>query len=121
MVEKKEFWSIDELVSLTDTVQEEEIEFKGKGVQFQYCELAEEEEPKFTPLDSSATEEEKLDFYTKVGTDRIVKMIEKANKLTPDGTTINADNWGKLPTTLRYLIGNKMMGVEQDVTANFTL
>ena len=118
---EKEIWSIEELVSLTDTVQKEEIDFKGKQMQFQYCELSEEEEPKFVPLDDTATEQEKLDFYTKVGTERIVKMIEKANKLNEKGSTITEENWGKLPTTLRYLIGNKIMGVEQDVTANFTL
>jgi len=118
---EKEIWSIEELVSLTDTVQKEEIDFKGKQMQFQYCELSEEEEPKFVPLDDTATEQEKLDFYTKVGTERIVKMIVKANKLNEKGSTITEENWGKLPTTLRYLIGNKIMGVEQDVTANFTL
>ena len=45
--EKQEYWSIEELVSLTDKVQEKEIEFREKLVKFQWCELAESEEPKF--------------------------------------------------------------------------
>ena len=39
--ETQDYWSIDELVSLTDEVQEREIEFREKLVKFQWCELAE--------------------------------------------------------------------------------
>ena len=52
---KTEMWSMDDLVALTDEVQEGEIEFKEKLVKFQYCELVEKEEPKFRPLSVSYT------------------------------------------------------------------
>ena len=51
--EKQEYWSIEELVSLTDKVQEKEIEFREKLVKFQWCELAESEEPKVLMIDDS--------------------------------------------------------------------
>ena len=35
---KTEMWSMDDLVALTDEVQEGEIEFKEKLVKFQFCE-----------------------------------------------------------------------------------
>ena len=47
MTEKK-IWSMDELVALTDEVQKEQVEYRGKVVEFQFCELTEKEEPKFT-------------------------------------------------------------------------
>ena len=37
--EKKEIWSMDQLVALTDEVQMETTEFRGKLVEFQFCEL----------------------------------------------------------------------------------
>ena len=39
--EKQEYWSIDDLVELTDNVQEKEVEFREKMVKFQWCELSE--------------------------------------------------------------------------------
>ena len=33
MTEEKEMWTIDELVSMTDTVQQTEIEWQGKSLQ----------------------------------------------------------------------------------------
>ena len=44
---EKQYWSIDELLELTETVQEDELEYKGKSIRFQWCELSESEEPKF--------------------------------------------------------------------------
>ena len=40
MTEKK-FWSMDELVALTDEVTINEIVFRGRLMEFQYCELTE--------------------------------------------------------------------------------
>ena len=54
MVKKEEIenvdnvWTIDELVALTDKVQTEELDFRGKKFSFHFCELVESEEPKFT-------------------------------------------------------------------------
>ena len=57
--ETQDYWSIDELVSLTDEVQEREIEFREKLVKFQWCELAESEEPKVLMVDDNMPAEEK--------------------------------------------------------------
>jgi len=119
--EKQEYWSIEELVSLTDTVQEKEIEFREKLVKFQWCELSESEEPKMKGLNDAMTEEEKMELYQKIGSDRCLKMIEKANSKNPEGETLNAVTWAALPTTLRYQIANKILGVEGEVKENFTL
>ena len=66
------------------------------------------------------TDEEKLSFYQEVGTARVIKMVTKANEKNPDGEVINEENWAKLPTTLRYQISNKILGVEQEASENFT-
>ena len=48
-------------------------------------------------------------------------MIEKANDKNPDDATLSAETWSALPTTLRYQIANKILGVEGEVKENFTL
>jgi hypothetical protein len=37
-------------------------------------------------------------------------MITKANGKNPDGITITDDNWGKMPTTLRWQISGTVLG-----------
>ena len=61
--EKQEYWSVDELVELTDKVQEREVEFREKLVKFQWCELSESEEPKMLVIDDSMPEEERKEAY----------------------------------------------------------
>ena len=56
-----------------------------------------------------------------VGTGRVKAMIDKANKINPEGATVSADNWGALPSTLRFSIANEIMGLEMDVSENFTI
>ena len=48
-------------------------------------------------------------------------MIEKANKKQPANASIMAENWGMLPTSLRYKISNHIMGVESSESENFTI
>ena len=60
-------------------------------------------------------------FYSKIGNQRIVAMIEKANKKAPADATIFEENWGMLPTSLRYKISNYIMGVESSDGENFTI
>ena len=48
-------------------------------------------------------------------------MIEKANKKNPEGTSLTKEHWEKLPTTLKYTIANKVIGLEQDAAENFTI
>lgn len=112
-------WTMEDLVALTDEVQAGEIEFRGKTLKFQFCELVEKEEPKFKPLSDRASEEDKMAYYTEIGGNRILAMLEKANDKSPDGPTISKDNWKLLPTTLRYQISNQIMGVEQESRENF--
>ena len=43
----EDVWTIEELVALADEVQNGEVEYRGKTVNFQFCELTEAEDPKF--------------------------------------------------------------------------
>jgi hypothetical protein len=118
MTEKK-IWSMDELVALTDEVQKEEVEYRGKVVEFQFCELTEKEEPKFTGIAEDLPEEEKMAMYQEIGSNRVIKMLQKANEKAPDGPVITDEQWVLLPTTLRYNITNKILGAEDDAKENF--
>ena len=118
---KAEMWTMEALVALTDEVQEGEINFRDKVVKFQFCELVEKEEPKFRPLSDRAAEEEKMAYYTEIGGNRILAMLEKANEKNPDGPSIDREHWPLLPTTLRYNIANEIMGIEQESRENFPL
>jgi hypothetical protein len=120
-VTTKNTWTMDDLVSLTDEIQVSNIEFRGKNVEYQFCELVEKEEPKFKPLSDRASEEEKMTYYTDIGARRILAMLEKANEKNPDGPCITEEHWGLLPTTLRYQISNDIMGIEQESRENFPL
>ena len=119
--ENTESWSLEELTSMTDEVQEETVLFKEKNLTYQYCELTAAEEPNFGSLPDGASDEEKMAYYTKIGGDRILSMLVKANDKKPDGPCISKEKWELLPTTLRYSISNQIMGVKEDVAANFTL
>ena len=118
---KTEMWTMDDLVALTDEVQQGEIEFREKVVKYQFCELVEKEEPRFRPLSDRATEDEKMAYYTEIGGNRILAMLEKANNKEPDGPCIDREHWPLLPTTLRYAISNDIMGIEQESRENFLL
>ncbi len=120
MTKTKEMWTIDDLVSLTDTVQEGSVTYRGKKFLFQFCELTEAEEPKNIFDKVFKSDEEKLSFYQEIGTQRVIKMVTKANEKNPDGVVLDEENWAKLPTTLRYQISNKILGVEQEASENFT-
>ena len=115
----QEMWTMDDLVALTDEVQEGEIEFRNRILKYQFCELVEKEEPKFKPLRDSASEEEKMAYYTELGGNRILAMLRKANEKNPEGPAISDENWVLLPTTLRYQISNQIMGIEQESRENF--
>ena len=110
MTEKKnEVWTIEELISLTETIQTKEIEYNGKSLSLQWCELTESEEPQMGLPDPNAPEEEQNAHFAKLAAARVLKMIQKANNKNPEGTVISEDSWGKLPTTLRWNISNTIM------------
>lgn len=119
--ETTDLWSMDDLIALTDEVQQGEVEFRGKLVKYQFCELVEKEEPKFKPVPDTASEEQKMAMYTEIGSKRILRMLEKANEKNPEGPSITKEHWGLLPTTLRYQISNDIMGIEQESRENFPL
>ena len=112
---EKEVWSMEDLLSLTDEVQTEEMEYKGKTVNLQFCELVESEEPKMAMPSEDAPEEDKNAYYASIANEKIIKMIEKANEKNPDGAFITGEVWSKLPTTLKYRISAKVMGTETEV------
>mgnify|MGYP003111470806 CR=1 FL=1 len=118
---EKESWSMDELVALTDEVQDGEVDFRGKAFKFQFCELAEKEEPKMKLPGDNVSEEEKMESYQKIGAQRVKAMLMKANDKNPKGNCIDVELWDKLPTTLRYQISNVILGVEGEAKENFTL
>jgi hypothetical protein len=89
----KEVWTIDDLVALTETVQSAEVEYQGKLLPIQWCELTESEEPKIAQL-------------------RVGKMISKANTMNPDNITLTDETWIKLPTTIRWQVSGKILGGE---------
>ena len=113
--EKMESWSMDDLIALTDEIQTEELEYKGKSLQIQWCELVEAEEPKMSIPSDDTPDDEKNDYYAQLASDKVQKMIKKANEKNPEGTFLTADIWSKLPTSLKYKVSAKVMGTETDV------
>ena len=107
---KSETWNIDELIALTETVQTGEVDYQGKKLLFQYCELTEGEEPKLEMPADEATEDEKNEVYQKVGLSRIKTMVVKANKKNPEGATLTEENWDKIPSTVRWGISQAILG-----------
>ena len=110
MTEEKQVWSIEELIAMTDTVQTKDIEWQEKTLKIQYCELTEEEEPKMVLPSDDMPSEEVNEYYRELASERVTRMINKANKKNPEGITISDDNWGKLPTTLRWQISGTVLG-----------
>ena len=117
MTEKKDTWTIDELVNLTNKVQKGETEYNGKKFTFQYCELTEGEEPKMKFAPDGASEEEKNEKFKEIGQARIIAMIAKANEKNPEGISITQENWSELPSTIRWGVSNSILGSADD--ANF--
>ena len=112
MTEEKqiEVWTIEELISMTDTVQHKDIEWQGKNLKIQYCELTEEEEPKMLLPDDDLPTEEQNEYYREIASQRVARMIAKANDKNPEGATLTEENWGKMPTTLRWQISGTILG-----------
>ena len=121
--EEKEtdIWTIESLVALTDKVQNEKIDYRGKSLEIQFCELTDEEEPVGSFKENFENEEERMAYYQEIGTLRVLKMLEKANEKVPENKLIDGETWTKLPTTLRYAIANKIMAINAEVRENFTM
>jgi hypothetical protein len=117
--EKKQIWSIDELVALTEDVQQVEIEYNGKTLPVQWCELTEAEEPKISVPDADLPEEDKNQHFAEIASKRMIAMMEKANERNPEGKVIDEESWSKLPTTLRWNISNTILQVKADINQDF--
>ena len=118
MTEEKEMWTVDELVAMVNQVQEKEIQWSGKALKIQWCELVEAEEPKMLMPDDDAPSEETTEYYKKLAGVRVLTMIEKGNEKKPESKTIDKDNWDSLPTTLRWSISSTVLGTANP--ENFT-
>ena len=71
------------------------------------------------PLDDSASEEDKSDWYQKVGSERILAMMKKAHDKNPEGNFVEEESWKKLPATLRYKIIAEVLNIDGETKANF--
>lgn len=116
---KKEIWTIDELVELTEKVQTDSVTYLEKELPIQWCDLVESEEPKvdLAAVDS-ADETAKQEIFAKFGTQRVLAMIEKANSKNPEGATITRDSWEKIPATIRWQLSGSILG-NKDSGENF--
>ena len=114
-----EIWTIDELVELTEKVQTDSLTYLEKELPIQWCDLVESEEPKvdLAAVDS-ADEGAKQELFAKFGTERVLAMIEKANKKNPKGITITRDSWEKIPATIRWQLSGTVLG-NKDTGENF--
>jgi hypothetical protein len=114
-----EVWTIDELVELTEKVQTDSITYLEKELPIQWCDLVESEEPKvdLAAVDS-ADESTKQELFAKFGTERVLAMIEKANKKNPEGASITRDSWDKIPATIRWQLSGTVLG-NKDTGENF--
>ena len=110
MEEEKTYWTMEDIVSITETVQEAELEYNGKYLKLQWCELTEAEEPKLVIPSDDIPEEEKTKLYIEMAADRTKKAISKADKKNPEGAQLDINEWEKIPTTLRFAIQNKVLG-----------
>jgi len=113
---KTDLWTIEDLVQLTETVQKGTVEYNGKEVPLQWCELTEAEEPKMLMPDDALSEEEKNSHYTRLAGQRVMNMISKANKMDEDSIFITEENWPKFPSTLRWRITNQILQTEEAKT-----
>ena len=114
-----EIWTIDELVELTEKVQTDSLTYLEKELPIQWCDLVESEEPKvdLAAVDS-ADESTKQELFAKFGTERVLAMIEKANKKNPEGASITRDSWDKIPATIRWQLSGTVLG-NKDTGENF--
>ena len=112
MTDEKQYWSVDELESLTETVQEAEVEYQDKLIKVSWCELTESEEPKALVIDESLSEEEKNTQYLELAKERIAAMMKKAQDKKPDTSVLSIDVYGKLPSSAKFIVTNKMLGVD---------
>ena len=112
MEEEKQYWSVEDLESLTENVQTTEVEYQGKFIKISWCELTESEEPKVLTVDDSLSEAEKNEEYLKLAKERVSKMMAKAQEKQPVDSVISLKTYDLLPASAKFTISNKILGVE---------
>jgi|TARA_R100001082_G_C4364518_1_gene161177 hypothetical protein len=112
--EANEMWTIEELVQMTEKVQSTNLDWQGKKLHIQWCELVEAEEPKMAIPTDDMPEEEQTEYFKKMASERVLAMIKKANDKNPEGTSLTEENWGSLPTTLRWSISSTILGTQAE-------
>ena len=106
-----EIWTIDELVELTEKVQTDSITYLDKELPIQWCDLVESEEPKVDLASIDAADEgQKQEIFAHFGTERVLAMVEKANKKNPKGAIITRESWDKIPATIRWQLSGSVLG-----------
>ncbi len=111
MTEEKQYWTVEELESLTETVQETEITYQKKSIKLSWCELTESEEPKALAIDENLSEEDKNKAYLELARERVAAMMTKAQEKSVDESVLSVSVFEKLPTTLKFLVSNKILGI----------
>ena len=109
--ETQEYWSLDELESLTDTVQEAEVDYQGKMIKVSWCELTESEEPKAMVLDENLSEDEKNAQFLELAREKTKTMMHKAHDKQPDGSVLSVEVYDKLPAAVKFAVSNKVLGI----------
>ena len=109
-MKEKQYWTMEELSALTETVQSGEVEYGNKSLAIQWCELTEAEEPKMSLPDDDLPEDEKNAKFAEMGQNKVVAMIIKANDMNPDGVSLTQEVWDKLPSTVKYSVSNVVLG-----------
>jgi hypothetical protein len=112
MEEEKQYWTVEDLESLTETVQEAEVKYQGKFIKISWCELTESEEPKALVVDDSLSEEEKNAEYLELAKERITAMMKKAQEKKPDSNVLSLEVYNLLPSSAKFIVTNKMLGVD---------
>ena len=112
--EANEMWTIEELVQMTEEVQSTDLDWQGKKLHIQWCELVEAEEPKMAIPTDDMPEEEQTEHFKKMASERVIAMINKANNKNPEGQTLTGENWASLPTTLRWSISSTILGTQSE-------
>ena len=112
MEEEKQYWTVEDLESLTETVQEAEVKYQYKYIKISWCELTESEEPKAVVVDDSLSDEERNQRYLELAKERISAMINKGQTKKPDASVLSMDVYDKLPSSAKFIITNKMLGVD---------
>ena len=110
--EEKQYWTVEDLESLTETVQEAEVKYQEKYIKISWCELTESEEPKALVIDDSLSEEEKNTQYLELAKERISAMMKKAQNKKPDPSVLSMEVYNKLPSSAKFAVTNKMLGVD---------